>query len=240
MKMLRYLSILLICTLAVSCAFDNYDKPSSQLTGKIVYNGEPLGFSVNEVSFQLYEPGWQLVAPINVSVKDDGSYSALLFDAKYKLIIPKNQGPFVNISNNGSDTILVDLRGKTTKDIEVMPYYMIRNPQFSVSGNTITATFKAEKVIVGADARDIERVKLFVNKTTLVDNRGDYNINPEDKDAPLAFLDGNKITDMNSISLSMAIPSITPAQNYVFARVGIKIAGVEKMIFSPVQKVNIQ
>lgn len=236
MKLLKYIIILLISTLAVSCAFDNYDKPSSQLTGKLVYNGEALGFSVNEVSFQLYEPGWQLTAPINVSVNADGSYSALLFDAKYKLIVPQNQGPFMNVGSNGSDTILVDLKGKTTKDIEVMPYYMIRNPQISASGRKVTATFKAEKIITDANAKDIERVNLYINKTTLVDNRSDYNINPENS----GVLGGGSITDPNNISLSVDVPTITPAQNYIFARVGIKIAGVEKMIFSPVQKIAVQ
>jgi hypothetical protein len=228
--------ILLFGAFAVSCAWDNYDKPESQLMGKLVYQGEPLGLSVGEVSFQLYEPGWQLVSPINVSVGADGSYSTLLYDATYKLIIPKNQGPFMNIANNGSDTVLVDLRGKTVKDIEVMPYYMVRNAQFSASGRTVTATFKAEKIITDANAKDIERVNLYVNKTTLVDNRGDYHLNKDD----VGVIKGVDIADPNSITLSLDVPQIVPAQNYVFARVGIKIAGVEKMIFSPVQKVNIQ
>jgi hypothetical protein len=30
-----------------------------------------------------------------------------------------------------------------------------------------------------------------------------------------------------------------PTQNYVFARIGVKIAGVEDLIFSPVQKVQL-
>lgn len=232
MKSFKYIILLLLGTLGVSCAYDNYEKPESQLTGRIVYQGEPLGFSVGEITFQLYEPGWQLIAPINVVVSAEGSYSALLFDAKYKLIIPKNQGPFMNIPNNGSDTILVDLKGRTVKDIEVMPYYMVRNPQFSASGRKVTATFKAEKIITDANAKNIERVTLYVNKTTLVDNRSDYNIKN-------VSISGGDIADPNSISLSLDVPEIVPAQNYVFARVGIKMSGVEKMIFSPVQKINL-
>lgn len=232
MKSFKYLIFIFISAFAVSCAYDNYDEPESQLTGKIVYQGEPLGLSVGEVSFQLYEPGWQLKAPINVTIAADGSYSALLFDATYKLIIPQNQGPFRNIPVNGSDTIVVDLRGKTVKDIEVMPYYMVRNPQFSASGRKITATFKAEKIITDANARNIERVNLYVNKTTLVDNRNEYKIKE-------ASLDGSAITNPDNISLSLDVPDIVPAQNYVFVRVGIKIAGVEKMIFSPIQKINL-
>lgn len=39
--------------------------------------------------------------------------------------------------------------------------------------------------------------------------------------------------DPNSITLNVAIPAITPMQNYVYARVGFKIAGVEHRIFHP-------
>jgi hypothetical protein len=232
MKAIKYITLLLVGAFAVSCAWDNYDKPESQLTGRIVYQGEPLGFSISEVNFQLFEPGWQLVAPINVNVAADGSYSALLFDGKYKLVIPQNRGPFMNIPNNGSDTIIVDLKGKTVKDIEVMPYYMIRNPQISASARVVTASFKAEKIINDANAKNIERVNLYVNKTMLVDNRSDYHI-------VKAELGGNAIADPNSITLSVTVPELTIVQNYAFARVGIKIAGVEKMIFSPVQKINL-
>jgi hypothetical protein len=38
--------------------------------------------------------------------------------------------------------------------------------------------------------------------------------------------------------MQVTIPTIVPTQNYVFARVGIKIAGVEDRIFSPVQKLT--
>jgi hypothetical protein len=48
---------------------------------------------------------------------------------------------------------------------------------------------------------------------------------------------GADITDPNNISLSVTVPPITPNQNYIFARVGVKIANVEDMIFSPLQKI---
>lgn len=241
MKSYLYIILFLIGTLSVSCEWDNYDEPDALLTGKLVYQGEPLGLSVGEVSFQLYEPGWQLKAPINVIVAQDGSFSALLFDASYKLVIPNNQGPFMNITTNGSDTILVDLRGKTTKDIEVVPYYMVRNPQFSVIGSKITASFKAEKIITDANGRDIEKVLLVLNNTTLVDGRNDYYY----KDEKLNYsgkveINGSDIVDPNSITLSLDAPKIVPSQNYFFVRVGIKIVGVEKLIYSPVEKLTIQ
>jgi hypothetical protein len=220
----------------VSCEWDNYDKPNAQLSGNLVYKGEPIGLSVGEVTFQLYEPGWQLVKPIYVSVNQDGAFSALIFDAKYKLIIPSNQGaPFMNIKNTetNSDTIPVTLSGGLKKDIEVMPYYMVRNAVFTASGSVVTGTFKAEKIISDTNAKDIERVTLYINKTSLIDGRSDYNIGNSD-------LAGASIADPNSITLSLTVPAIQPKQSYVYARVGIKIKDVEKMVFSPVQKVTIQ
>jgi hypothetical protein len=39
--------------------------------------------------------------------------------------------------------------------------------------------------------------------------------------------------------LKATVPAITPTQNYVFARIGLKVTGVEDMIFSPVVKINL-
>ena len=49
---------------------------------------------------------------------------------------------------------------------------------------------------------------------------------------------GSAITDPNNISLTVAVPSITPTQNYVFARIGVKIAGVEDLLFSALKKIQ--
>jgi hypothetical protein len=51
-------------------------------------------------------------------------------------------------------------------------------------------------------------------------------------------MSGAAITDPANISLQVTIPTITPTQNYVYARVGLKIANVEDMIFSPLMKVS--
>lgn len=232
--MIKFKFIILLGIVAAflsACEYDNYSEPQSYLKGNIVYNGEPINVSYNDVTFQLWEPGWQKSYPIDVVVNQDGAYSALLFNAKYKLVIPSSQGPFRNKVNaeTGSDTIIVDLKGSQNMDIEVEPYYMVRNPQFSVSGRDLTATFKAEKIITDADARDIERVDLYVNKTQFVDFRANV---------ATAEIAGGDVSDPNSINMTVTVPDLVPTQNYVYARVGIKIVGVEDMIFSPVQKVE--
>lgn len=232
MKLRLIIVLGVISSFLSSCSYDNFDEPGSSLQGKLVYKGEAINVSYNDVTFQLWEPGWQKKGQINVSVNQDGSYGAMLFDASYKLIIPSNQGPFRSITNaeTGSDTILVKLSGSQVMDIEVMPYYMIRTPQFAVSGRDVTGTFKVEKIITGANAKNIERVNLYVNKTQFVDFRANV---------ASAQLAGASVIEGTTVTLKATVPAITPAQNYVFARIGLKIAGVEDMIFSPVVKVNL-
>lgn len=231
---LKLILLVAIVGLFASCDYDNYDEPGSFLTGNIVYNGEAIGVSSRDVSFQLWEPGWQKSYSINVDVAQDGSYSSLLFNSDYKLVIPSNQGPWrtkIN-STSGSDTILVTMNGNQTLDIEVEPYFMIRNPQFSTSGKNITASFKAEQIITDAGAKNIERVNFYVNKTQFVDFRSSSNV-------ANAEIGGGDILNPDAISMTLTVPDLVPTQNYVYARVGIKIQGVEDMIFSPVQKIDL-
>ena len=222
--------LLLVTIAAVSCKKDNFSEPGSLLSGKVAYKGEAIGVENYQVPFQLYQYGFGKVGPVDGTVSQDGTYSALLFDGDYKLIIPNGQGPFLwkKLASGAPDSISVALRGNQTLDLEVMPYYMIRNPQITGGSGKVTAVFKAEKIITDANAKNIERVNLYINKTQFVsggNNVGSTQIN------------GGAIADPNNISLNVTVNPI-PGQNYVFARIGLKIDGVEDMIFSPVQKVT--
>ena len=232
MKLQLIIILGVLSSFLYSCGLDNYDAPGSVLEGRLVYNGEPINVSYNDVTFQLWEPGWQKKAEINVAVDQDGSYSALLFNANYKLIIPSNQGPFRSKPNaeSASDTILVNLSGNKVLDIEVEPYYMIRNPLFTAAGRVVTGTFKADKIITGVNAKNIEEVAIYVNKTMFVDFRSNV---------ASTTLAGSAITDLNSITLSTTVPALVPTQTYVFVRIGLKIQGIEDLIFSPIVKVNL-
>lgn len=71
-------------------------------------------------------------------------------------------------------------------------------------------------------------MSLYLSKTQFVDSR-----------TSLSSVDlaGSAIKDLNAVSLSASMPAIT-GQTYAYARIGVKIAGVEDLIFSPVQKVQ--
>lgn len=211
-----------------ACEKDNYPTPSSFLSGAITYKGDSINVSYNDVSFELWESGWGKLTPIEVSVAQNGSYSVLLFDATYKLIIKKGQGPFQSITNQttNSDTILVNLKGDQKLNIEVLPYFMIKSPKFFLSQNTVTANFQLEKI--NPAPREIQSASIYISKTSFVDSRTSISTKT---------IDASQISDFNNVVLSTAIPAIIPSQDYVFARIGVKIRDVEDMIFSPVVQI---
>lgn len=161
----KIISAVLVSVVFVSCGLDNYDTPQSQLTGKVVFDGEPVPVrgSSEAVRLQIYQPGYQNYTPIDVIVTQDGSYSALLFDGDYRMVTRDNNGPWVN----SRDTTYFSVHGNTVQDIEVTPYYMIRNASMSLAGKTVTANFTVEKT--GGD-REIDRIILLVGKTSFVDD----------------------------------------------------------------------
>ena len=232
MKILSFILSLTLITGFFSCTKkDNYPAPGSKLTGALMYKGDSIPVEYIRVPFQLYQFGFGKVGGINETFDQDGIMHALLFDGEYKFIIPNGQGPFLwkqTVAGN-PDTLLITVNGNTTMNIEVTPFYMIRNPQITGSGGNVTATFKLEQIITGAGAKAIEKVTLFINKTQFVS--GSDNIKN-------TGISGSAITDPNNISLTVAVPSITPTQNYVFARIGVKIAGVEDLLFSPLKKIQ--
>ncbi|MCE7069578.1 MULTISPECIES: DUF3823 domain-containing protein [unclassified Dyadobacter] len=227
----QFIPFLALLFLISACAKDNFTEPKSTLSGRIVYNGEPIAVEYNQVRLQLWQPGFGKLAAIDTQVDQNGSFSALLFNGKYKLVVPKGRGPFKTLEKDAAakDTLFVTLEGNQQLDLEVMPYYMIRTPQFAGAENKVTATLKLEKIINGADAKAIEQVSLFINKTEFVSRSTNVGVTD---------IAGADVKNLNAITIATEIPALVPTQKYVFARVGVKIKDVEDMIFSPVQKVE--
>jgi hypothetical protein len=229
--MKTYIWFLLIIVTGSACKKDNFDAPGSLLSGRLVYQGTPIEVEYNQVPFELYQYGFGKVGAVGTTFAPEGTYSMLLFNGEYKFIIPNGQGPFKwkQRPNGAPDTTVIQLNGNQTLDIEVTPYYLIRNHQFSASGGKVNATFKIEKIINDASAKNIESVSLYINKTKFVSGA--------DNIADPVNLGGGAIADPNNVSLSINIPA--SAQDYVYARIGLKVQGVEDRIFSPVVKVQL-
>src|SRR5660397_127396 len=87
--MKRYIILLLIVAFGLSysgCTQDNFDPPTSMLTGTIVYNSTPVGVRSNGTQLELWQYGFKLRSKISVYIAQDGTYSARLFDGNYKLV----------------------------------------------------------------------------------------------------------------------------------------------------------
>lgn len=232
---IRHIIWLFPLALFTACSltdYDNYDAPKSTLEGTFHYQGDSIRVSYNNVTFELWQGGFGQESPIDVTVDQNGSYSAVLFDGDYRLVVPPGQGPFISsgIGENGSDSLAVQLEGNLRQDIEVLPYYMIRDPQFSVSGRTVSADIELEQIVTGEDAENLENVELYVSKTRYVDTRTSISTHT---------VAGGDIDDMNNISLNTDVPEMTPTQDYAFARVGVKVENVEDMMYSPIEKIQL-
>lgn len=202
-----HLFIIIICCLftASSCGYDNFDEPKSMLTGKAVYNGEPVAVRSGSSEFALFQDGYALHGSIPVYIAQDGSYSVNLFDGDYKLVRMGN-APWERPSN---DTIRITVKGNTVQDIPVTPYFFIKDASFAKDGNKIIANFTINKIIANANMED---VSLYLGKGILTDNN--------QKEAALSL--GNKIPLEQKTTAEIDIPDNLANEAYIYARIGVK------------------
>lgn len=222
MKKQLYVFAAFLLTLS-ACEYDNYEPPTSELTGRLVYQGEQVGVRHDIDVIQLYEPGWDNFAPINVTVNQDGTFSSLLFDGNYKLVLINGNGPW----RNQPDTIDIQVSGSEIIDVPVEPFFMIRNETIELNDSTLTANFTLDHVV---EDRELQFVSLFIGETLFVDNRFKKG---EER------LAAGDIEDLNEpITLSMDLSEVN--KDYVFARIGVKAKGSSELHFSQVQKIELQ
>ena len=223
MRRLTFFVPFLAASLA-ACEYDNYAPPESVLKGRIVYEGQPVGVRDNAIQLELWQDGYALRSAIPVYVRQDGTFTAMLFDGEYKLARKQNVGPW----ENNPDTIRFELKGSHTVDVEVRPFFVIRNDNLQLSGSTLTATFDVQQVVPG---REIETLALYVGATQFVDAR--YNLARREQAPGPDALNGP-----NTLTLDLA--SVAQGRDYVFARIGVKTRGVEELIYTQVKKIELR
>lgn len=222
MKISAYLIIVMIAITFEGCEHDNYDRPSATLTGRFVYQNEQINVRKGIDVIRLYEPGWDKQTPINVNIQQDGTFSSLLFDGDYKLTLVAGNGPW----KESADTLAIALKGSQFIDINIVPFFIIKNTAFSTEANTLKASFVLEQIVKDST---VESVVLFIGKTQLVDNL--YNI------ASAAYLTTNADLFNHALTITKDLSSID--QKTFYARIGVKTVGYSEYVFSPVQKINI-
>lgn len=218
-KNIFYLFVLGVVALS-GCTYDNYEPPKAYITGRVVYQNEPIGVRSNGVRLELYQRGYQLYNKIDLYVAQDGTFSANVFDGEYQITRLRGNGPWAD----QADTIKVQVRGNTVVDVPVDPFFILKNEQIKKGNGTIEATFNLQRV---NSSRQLERVNLYIGSTTIVDATN-QSLNAQKAASAITSLD-------QPITLSVNIASLPPSlagKGYVFARVGVKTVGVAELAYS--------
>ena len=217
--------MLALSALLSACEKDNRVEPKSVLKGRVVYEGQPVGLRSNGVQLELWQRGYQLFTKIPVHVKQDGTFSAALFDGNYKLVRLRGNGPWVD----NTDTIEVALSGNTELDVPVQPYFVFQNDTYAKGEGKVSATFSLKQVNA---TRTLERVNLYVGTTSIVD--------PNNNAGNAQEVAAN-IKDLSKpITLTATLPAALAGRDYVYVRIGVKTSGVGEMLFGAPQKVMLK
>lgn len=215
------------------CEYDNYDPPTSFLSGHVVYNNTPVGVRSNGTQLELWQYTWDTKgkiahAKIAVYIAQDGSYSARLFDGDYK-IVRLTGAPW---SNPNTDTLDVTVSGNTTYDVPVTPFYTITGETFTYSGGVITSTCMVNKVGTVA----ITSLTLYIGITNIVD----ANNNAQSNVLAAAALTDLTTPKTNTVTLTNVSPTFLASRSYVYARLGVLSAGSSERYYSPWKKIMLQ
>ncbi len=229
-----------------ACKKDNFAQPTSILSGHLLYQQDTVFVEAGQVPILVFQSGFGKVGPVGSvsqnsfgvpsvtpAFDQSGGYSLALFNGDYKIVVPIGQGPFMwkQTTPGVPDSIAVSVKGNQTVDLQVTPYYMVKSAKIAAAGtDSIAGSCQLQKIITDSvNAKNVEYVALYVNSTQFV--AGSNNI-------ASSSIAGSAITDMNNVQLGVHVPTLTVKQSYMFARIGVKIANVEDLIFSPLFKVQ--
>jgi hypothetical protein len=207
--------------LVVGCEYDNFEAPKDSLTGKVVFEGKPVGVRNNGPELELWQDGYPLKSLIPVYINQAGEFSASLFKGKYKLV-RKGNSPWLRQS---TDTIVVNVDGNTVLDVPVIPYFSVGNESFQTTNGQIVANFIIRKT---AESSNLDQVKVFLRKSMLTDH---VVFDQEIK------IDLNNIVIGTETRVSAQLSTGLKDQDYIFARVGVKSSSSEEYTYTPVQKI---
>ncbi|HEY8916348.1 MAG TPA: DUF3823 domain-containing protein [Chitinophaga sp.] len=210
---------------AAGCKKDNYEEPKATLTGQVVYDKQPVGLRSNGVQLELWQHGNALFTKIPVYIAQDGTFSASLFNGSYKLVLLRGNGPWVN----NSDSLDVTVNGNTSVEVPVVPFFIIKGANIGQSGTNITATVTLQQV---NNSLPLDAVTIYLGSTTVVDQVNSVAA------TSIAATDIPNVTQ--PVNLTVAIPPSLIAKGYVYARVGVKTAGIAESLYTMPQKIELK
>ncbi len=241
--------------LVQSCGKDNLEYPSSTLSGRFTYKGEPVKllhtspdlFATNAVGHLRLQqvkgdrPKYG-VGLIDVYAKHDGSFSAEFFNGDYTA---STGGTLKNPFEDFATSMFVQVNGETNiGDIEVVPYWWMSNLQTTYTAGVFTATFNVAKVSTNA-ARTLQYVAIYLSPTNLPDIQsatqgavGTFNAGTSTGGnlVPAATSAGGAVTikiDLNTLTAGQKqFLKAFGGSGTIYASVGVKTSGVNDQIYS--------
>lgn len=224
MKRYFFYIVLLLGVIFTGCEYDNFDEPKSTLSGKVAYEGNPVGIRTSGPQLELWQDGYALRYAIPVYIAHDGSYSVSLFDGQYKMV-RKAGAPW---EPQLSDTILINVKGNTVHDIPVKPYFTISEESFQHASGKITANFTVNKIVEDAN---LAQVRLFIGNSVLTDQ----NKNEQAENADLSGIIPGQQSSL-SVNLSQNLKDL----DEVFVRVGVRANVTNEFYYTQVQKISLK
>jgi len=221
LKYIKYCMILLVGLTAASCEFDNFEEPKSTLSGRIVFGDEALGLRSNGVELELWQHGYDLFQKIPVYVAQDGTFSAVLFDGDYKMTLIRGNGPWMD----RTDSIDVQVRGSQMIDVEVQPYYVVKDANVEVNGTSLSVTFTIDGVNTD---RELEYASVYMGRTNITDavrNEGVFRI------------DVDQLELGKPVTVEVPIPGALSGRSELFVRIGAKTVGVPELVYTQVENI---
>ena len=220
-KIMKATVLLAGAWLMQGCGLDNYDEPEAQFSGRVTYQGEPLQLRHGSIKFDLEQDSYELGDKIEVAIAQEGTFAARIFPGEYRFVPRPGNGPWTDDCQPVEFTI----KGGKQLDFEVVPYYLLRNSNITLSGNTLNGVCSVKSI---AGGKAIEAMTLFVGKTRFVDDRGGRSVVTSNFEQPAE--------GVNNISVN--IKEIVDKYPVLYARNGLKIHGVDERIYTEIVKIK--
>ena len=220
-KIMKATVLLAGAWLMQGCGLDNYDEPEAQFSGRVTYQGEPLQLRHGSIKFDLEQDSYELGDKIEVAIAQEGTFAARIFPGEYRFVPRPGNGPWTDDCQPVEFTI----KGGKQLDFEVVPYYLLRNSNITLSGNTLNGVCSVKSI---AGGKAIEAMTLFDGKTRFVDDRGGRSVVTSNFEQPAE--------GVNNISVN--IKEIVDKYPVLYARIGLKIHGVDERIYTEIVKIK--
>lgn len=173
------------------------------------------------IKFDLEQDSYELGDKIEVAIAQEGTFAARIFPGDYRFVPRPGNGPWTDDCQPVEFTI----KGGKQLDFEVVPYYLLRNSNITLSGNTLNGVCSVKSI---AGGKAIEAMTLFVGKTRFVDDRGGRSVVTSNFEQPAE--------GVNNVSVN--IKEIVDKYPVLYARIGLKIHGVDERIYTEIVKIK--